>query len=241
MGDRSSTVPPVNWGCDSLTEFIEVERENQFASFVNNAETKRLIKIDGLFSRFLIDWLNPKPRTAAFFLYRCHSSFRAASSLTLATRCTEAFPLMRLSLEWASYAAAISADKQLERLWFDRENSETSKKQLRNKLTTSRAIEAIKDPHDRKVFDTLYRRSLDFGGHPFVHSAAMNWTTEDVPGGGMRLNTAYTTADGQALDWTMQSLLQVGICCLSVFGDIFPGRSELLNVRNDLITLRRGL
>lgn len=99
MAEKVGQPPPLGWAADSLTDFIEIERTNQSATFANHTEVSRLIAIDGLFVRFLSDWVNPKPRTSAFFMFRCHSAFRGACSHVLATRCTEAFPLMRLGLE----------------------------------------------------------------------------------------------------------------------------------------------
>ena len=50
---------PPRWGDDELTKFLDSVRKNQFATFDNNAETRRIIAIDESFWRVLDGWINP--------------------------------------------------------------------------------------------------------------------------------------------------------------------------------------
>src|SRR3546814_11492289 len=75
---------PLGWGTDTLTDYLEAYRANQFATFANKASAMGyLIKIDGMFDRFR-GAINPRPFYPMGFLLRAHAAFRAGVGAIMA-------------------------------------------------------------------------------------------------------------------------------------------------------------
>lgn len=76
---------PVGWGKQELTAFLDLVRNNQYATFANHREPAAVLeRIDSAFMRIGTNLLNPKDNLTPFFLYRSHSAFRAASASAMA-------------------------------------------------------------------------------------------------------------------------------------------------------------
>src|SRR3546814_9810038 len=75
---------PLGWGTDTLTDYLEAYRANQFATFANTASAMGyLIKIDGMFDRFR-GAINPRPFYPMGFLLSAHAAFRAGVGAIMA-------------------------------------------------------------------------------------------------------------------------------------------------------------
>lgn len=76
--------PPLQWGKDRITDYIDIARENGFATFVKcNQEFSNLIEIDQLY-RLAVDCTqNIKDWFAFLFILKSHSAFLVAVQLDI--------------------------------------------------------------------------------------------------------------------------------------------------------------
>ena len=161
---REMPTPP-RWGDDELTKFLDSVRKNQFATFVNNAETRRMIGIDESFWRVLDGWINPRDLTAALLMYRAHSAYRAAASCAFSGQSTELHPLLRLMLEQGGYAILINRKSELAEVWLNRHETDTDRAAVPREFTVGniKSVLASSDPRLKNFFGELYERTIDFG------------------------------------------------------------------------------
>jgi hypothetical protein len=94
--------------------------------------------------------------------------------------------------------------------------------------------------HAAKVFDSLYQRSIDFGGHPNERSVTGNMRLVKLEGR-TEFQQVYLHDDSLMLDHGLKTTAQAGVCALEILQEVFTARFELLGVRVKLLDLRRGL
>jgi hypothetical protein len=232
---------PPGWGDDPVTRYLNDYRGNQFATFANKRrEIGDLIKIDGLLRRLVDGAIDPKPRRPMFFLLRSHAAFLAALGATMAGQVNEAQALLRLCLEHANYGFYIGPDVPRWERWMARNDNEASKKVVLKEFHASRLKEALvaKAPEIGKRYVMLYERLIDFGAHPNEQGYSISSSIDKTEDGTTHLNTIYLHPDGLPLAMAMKTASQVGICALLIAQMIYPGRFELLRIRDDLDVLR---
>src|SRR5215470_18529653 len=95
---------PPGWGADDLSAFLNVARQNQFATFHKKKIAYGLVQeVDACFFKVGTNMLNPMDAFIPVFLYRCHSGFRASCATAMAGQIVETFVLCRSCLEFAAY------------------------------------------------------------------------------------------------------------------------------------------
>jgi hypothetical protein len=94
--------------------------------------------------------------------------------------------------------------------------------------------------HAAKVFDQLYERAIDFGGHPNERAITESMTVIDRSDR-KSYESIYLHGDGLAMDHALRTTAQTGVCALEILQAVYPARFELLGVRADLLKLRKGL
>jgi hypothetical protein len=249
MHDRATTAAPApipapqGWGTDSLSEFLEMARGNQFATFANKGGWyRRLVAIDELFFRVSKQWLNPKDPLAALLFLRCHAAFRAACGLAIAGQVTEASVMHRSCLEYAAYALHINRNRSLGPLWLDRHQDEATLKKVRREFKVENVRKTLTacNRHAAERFDTLYQRAIDFGGHPNERGVTGSLQMEDVADRRL-MKQLFLHGDGVALDHALKTTAQCGVVCLEILQGVFNALFELLGVNAELLEIRKGL
>ncbi len=236
-------IPPLGWGNDNLSEFLEWGQFNQLATFDKKKDEYKVLKtIDDCFEKIGDHLLNPQKEVPALFVYGSHSAFRASASLVMTTQIPESFPLMRVCIESAGYALKISENTELENVWMDRENNEEALKKCRNEFSYKKIYTEIhnKDKRLGEIFEEFYERSITFGSHPNVLSLTSRMKIEETPENKSVLLNYY---EGNSLNLShgLKSLAQVGLCSLYIFQHIFKERFMLLGLREELQKLKEGL
>lgn len=235
--------PPPGWGADSLTDFIETAYRNRWATFVNKEDWfLRLARLDGCFMRIVTDWVNPQDMIAPLLFLRSHSAYRAACEHALAGQAAETYPQIRTSIEYAAYALHINRNPALAEVWLKRHDGVDAMRAVKNEFTVAKVRATIEEANRDAagVFDLLYQRSVDFGGHPNERAITGNLTIIDL-GDRKLFEQIYLHGQGPAFDQALKSTAQTGVCVLEIFQAIFAARFELLGVRAELLELRRGL
>ena len=235
--------PPPGWTEDSLTEFIETAYRNRFATFANKKDwSQRLTNLDGCFMRVAKEWLNPRNPVTPLFFLRCHSAYRAACENAMAGQVSDAFPQIRVCLEYDGYALHLHKNPELAEMWLRRHDDEAAMKAVRNEFTVSnvRATIGTANLQAARVFGNLYDRAIDFGGHPNERAITGSLKITDL-GDRKSYDSIYLHEDGPELDYALTTTAQTGVCTLEILQEVFPERFELLGVRADLLELRKGL
>lgn len=236
----SGKPPPPDWGKDEITSFLDHARGNQFATFVHKSVVRHLIEIDACFQRIERGWINPRPEFVTLFMFRAHGAYRAALGAAMAGQAFEVFPLLRSCLECAAYALHIGDSDQRVETWIRRHDDAQARNRMRNEFATGRLRESIELHGGRmlSVFDEMYERTVDFGGHPNEQALLSNMIREDEEGR-TEFQTVFLHGDSLQLDHALKSTGQVGLWALHAFQLIFRDRFMLLGVRERLTELRK--
>jgi hypothetical protein len=226
------------WGETELSKFFDSVHSNQRANSVNLAGPYAVIeKIDGAFARAGKNLIKPTPPMCGVFFLRTYYAFRAAAGLALAGQVVEAFVVMRSILEYAGYGLRIFADPKLERVFIDRNIGAEEMKAAFTIREVRTAISTF-DPKLADVFDDLYQRSIDFGGHPNPHGmlTAVSLDRKDETFAG--LTTYALSGDPVAITHALKSIAQAGLMGLMTAQHIFKAKFELLGIRAEIDELR---
>ena len=150
--------------------------------------------------------------------------------------------VLRLSLEFAGYAALIADDPTLALPWFDRDTDAAAKKRVRDEFHGGRIKAALTrlDPQISAAYSELYERLIQFGAHPNEKSVTSSLTIEKGDGE-TKLNQVYLQGDGTALDHWLRTASQLGICTLKIFERIHHTRFADLKVSPRIADLAQGL
>lgn len=235
MSSRPTTPPP-GWALDTLSNYLDEFRGNQWATFHNKRpEVADLIAIDSLFDRLLHGAKDPKPMMPAMFLLRAHSAYRTAVSMVMGGQLYEAQAILRLCLEHASYGFFIGGDQARWTRWMKRNDSNTTKDKVRKEFQHGAIMRELKkkDPGIARNFEYLYERLIDFGAHPnesgFSMSTLMSRNRNET-----HISAVYLHGEGVPLNFAVKTTAQVALCVMQIAYLIYPVRMDLSGIRHDL-------
>ncbi len=226
---------PPGWEKPKLTGYLESLWANSVAVFANKAEAHRICRIDDVMAEISENWKVVSPTVEnivpLMMFFRSHSAFRSAATLGFGGALVEGMAVLRLSLEFAGYAALIADDPTLALPWFDRDTKATAKKRVRDEFQGGKIKAALTklDPKVSAAYGEIYERLIQFGAHPNEKSITSNLTIEKDAGTTM-LNQVYLQGDGKALDHWLRIASQLGICTLKIFERIHHARFAELKV-----------
>jgi hypothetical protein len=239
---------PLDFGSCSLSQYIERAHDNAFATFVKNKNNcfSDLREINDCFQKISDALDNPQDILPAFLLIRSFSAYRASCNTAMSGQVVETFVLLRSCLEFAGYALLMQVDRRLVEVWLKRHNGldvaekKKSKSAVKKEFIVGRIKEELvkKDAQLGGIFDLLYERSIDEGGHP----------NERAVFGSMRVNAGegvqnfeqiYLHGDDVHSESALKTTAQVGLCSLSIFENIFPKRFSILGIKDDLKRIKK--
>jgi hypothetical protein len=237
---------PPGWEEPKLTGYLESLWANSIAVFASKAEAHRICRIDDVMAEVSEDWKVASPTVEnivpLMMFFRSHSAFRSATALGFGGALVEGMAVLRLSLEYAGYAALIADDPSLALPWFDRDTDKKAKQRVRDEFQGGK-IKAALTKLDQKVaaaYGELYERLIQFGAHPNEKSITSNLTIEKGAGT-TTLNQVYLQGDGTSLDHWLRTAGQLGICTLKIFERIHHARFAELKVNPCIAALAQGL
>ena len=236
----ATQAPPDHWSEDSLTEYLQTYRSNQFGTFANKGQSiKDLINIDALFGR-LTGAINPRPSNPMLFLLRAHSAYRAGVGAVMGGQLFESQAVLRLCLEHAAYGFYIGSNSDRMKRWLCRGDSDANRKAVRKEFHNKKITAYIESqaPTIYRQFDHLYNKLIDLGAHPNEEGYSRNSTVTNIDGD-KYINTIYLQGDGALLDSSIKIAAQVGLWSLSLMQSLYRERYELLGIREELEELRK--
>jgi len=234
---------PPNWAADLLTAYLDLTRQQQFATFVNfPTHFKKILDVDAVFVRFFDGLVDPESPSAAFFMLQTHAAYRAAAELSMSTQAAPAFAVMRQCLENSLYGLHIDRAPDALETWIKRDVDAAAKQKMKTEFTIGNLKKTLAsaDSNTHKIWSQLYDKTIDFGAHPNPAALAAAFKMQKGEKG-IRFQVAYLTAEPEIIGGTMKSVGQTGVCCLFVFRHVFPKRFDQLGIPASLEQLRQGL
>ena len=230
------------WGDDTLSRFLDAVHANQRANCVNFAMPYAILsRIDDCFVKAGKNLINPNPVMAGVLLLRSQYAFKAAVGMALAGQIVETFTMMRSVLEYAGYCLVIFESPSLQEVFMNRHQSDAEMKAQKEafKISAVRTSIARFDAKLAEIFDEMYQRAIDFGGHPNPHAtfSAMQMDDHDGITG---ITALALSNDPAALAHAMKSAAQVGLTALHIFQHVFKEKFELLGIRAEIDALKQG-
>lgn len=232
--------PPQDWRSNRLSDFLNQSRNNQFVTFAKlRTEYTLLSEIDDAFLKVGENLINPRNPLTANMFYRSHSAYRSGCGTSMAGQVPETFVLLRSCLEYAAHGLYIFKNPELGITWLDRHQDAVAMRAMKKAFMAInvQAVVASVDVRLGEVYQTLYDRAIDFGGHPNVMGVAGNMAMDEQTDRIM-IKHLYLHEVDDALLMTLKSVAQVGTTSLHIFQHAFQERFMLLGVREMLILLR---
>ena len=233
---------PSGWGSDSITDFIERARRNEYATFANIKKPyARLRDINDTFLS-LCDINQTEVPIQSLLLLRTHSSYLAAVRLSMGGQVAEVYPLLRSSIEASLYALHMFINPNTETIWVNRHKDELSLKTCRVNFNFSKVFATLEaeDINLALKIKTIYQNMIDFGGHPNELSIMSNIEVKKDDFAST-YSLVYLTGHSKPLLLALTMSARVGICTLMIFQHIFKTRYNLLGLTEKIKQLQKGL
>jgi hypothetical protein len=244
VGQKTVEVRPVGWGSDTISEFFEAVRGQQFATFANNVGGfyRVLQDVDACFVKITENLTHPQNLLSAVLLVSSHSAYRAACSTSMGTQLPETFVLLRSCLEYAGYGLHVKVNPRLGEIWVRRHDDAAALRAMKKAFQGVEVEETIvaTDAELGRVYSELYERTIDFGGHPNLRGVVTNALFQELPDK-RQAQLIYLHGNETTIAHALKTTAQVGLCSLHLFQHVFPERFLLLQLREQLIELRKGL
>ena len=241
--DRKEQKIPPGWGKDKLSAFIENAFGNIFASFHNLKSQYNLLKEIHLVFDSIVKNLDRTPEWfASFFLFRSHSAFLGAVRLSLSGASPESYMVLRGCLENAFYGFYLYDDQGRQETWLRRHDDQKSMAKMKREFTIRKVLDFIKtkDSVLYKISKDLYERTIDLGGHP-NEKAFLSVVKQQKDESKISFDSAYLIGNEPALQLSIKSSAQIGICSLLIFEKIYEKRFQILGLSDRINRLRQGL
>ena len=239
---KDSKVPP-GWGDESLSKFIQGTAENTYATFHNLKEWyNRLRDIHQAFSKVAENMDRTPDFLASFFLVRSHSAYLASVRLALSGQVSEAYMVLRGSLECALYGLYVARKKSVGEVWLRRDENDAAKKKVKQEFKVSNLFQVLEseDHKLRKITGLLYEKTIGYGGHP-NQQAFLSVMKQQSDESRITFQSAYMIGNEPALQLCLKSSAQIGTCALSIIRLVFRERFDLLGVSDELDKMKIGL
>jgi hypothetical protein len=150
----------------------------------------------------------------------------------MAGQAPETFVLLRSCLEYSGYARLIHLNPTLDMVWLHRHNGDDAFKKMRNKFTATKVETAVQsiDPALGSLYNEMYNRSIDFGGHPNPKGVTASMIYDE--------GSIYLHGDDLILHHCLDSTARTGLCSLYVFQHILPAQFISLGIGKKLKELQ---
>lgn len=225
---------------DNLEQFFQKLRSNQSANKELFADWYAKIKsINDCFAIAGKNLIDPRPIISGILFSRCQYAFKTSAGMALAGQATEVFVMLRSVLEYTGYALAIFDDPTLENVWIERHVDPEKLKRQRDAFKISNVRDVIKkyDSKLKDIYDELYERTINFGGHPNPHAVFVSMRMDSEKGEPSLFSLAISS-DPKSIQHALKSTAQVGFTALHIFQHIYKEKFELLGIREVIERLR---
>lgn len=240
--EAKASLPP-KWTNDLLSEFANDAFRNMLATFVQKKpQFETLVQIDRLYVEISKNLSHPENVLAPLFVFRSHSAFRTGCQLASGGQVSESFCVLRACLECAVYCLHIYEHDSLGEVWLRRHDDEASLKATKNEFSHGRVMTTLRnnDPKLCATIQSLYERTIDFGGHPNERSITSSMVTETSEKE-VGVKQFYLHGDSPYLEHGLISSAKIGLGGLYILRQVFRERFDILDITSGLDQLKTKL
>jgi hypothetical protein len=173
-----------------------------------------------------------RPLLIAMFRHS-HQQFRIAFELGFSTALTEAFSIMRGSIDTAMVAYKIFREPNMLAVWLRKDDGKTERKEFRDAFKSANLFPPQYGLADLKSF---YRDYSEYGTHPGVGAIALH-TTIAARTTGQDWNHTYLETNGKRTAAFLYRMLEaaalVEVACFNCFEGRLNLDSGLTNMREE--------
>ena len=241
--EEITTSRPPKWTDDLLSDFADAAFRNVLATFVRKKpQFDTLIQIDRLYVEIAKNLSHPENTLAPLFVIRSHSAYRAGCQLASGGQISESFCVLRACLECALYCLHIYEHDSLGEVWLRRHDDRASLKASKDEFTHGKVMTTLRnnDPKLCATIQSLYERTIDFGGHPNERSisGSLKMETSETE---VAVKQLYLHGDSLSLEHGLKSSAQIGLGGLYILRHVFRERFDILDLTSSLDQLRKIL
>ena len=216
-------------------EYFITKRKNYLAVVRDLPELwDCFMRLDGIWARSLnnMQTVMEKERPPLIAMFRhSHQQFRIAFELGFATAMTEAFSIMRGSIDTAMVAHKICREPNLLAVWLRKDNGNLERKAYKEAFKSATLFPARYGLAELRSF---YRDYSEWGTHPGIGAISMH-TRIEARATGQDWNHAYLETDGKRTAAFLFRMLEasalVAGACFNCFEDRLKLDSELIDMR----------
>ncbi len=242
-GQKGAQEPPPGWGSDPVSEFINRANQNTYATYARNkGYYNRLRLINDIYLELLQHWANDEDILTSLFFLRTHASYLGAIRFSLSCQVPEAFLVMRGCLENALFGIYVYDNIPRQQVWIDRDKSASSRKKVQDEFRISNIFHFLErmDPKTCSIARELYDCTIDNGAHP-NRKAVLAGVRLRKEGKAMHLDMQCITDDNVYSRLGLKRNMQVGLCSLMIFRNVYMQRYDLLGLTKKIDKLMQRL
>jgi|GEM_PF-3154158 len=214
-------------------EYFMTKRQN-FRNFITQVPElwDCFQRLDAVWARDLEDMKTiERSRTLIVLLFRhSHQQFRIAFELGCSSALTEAFSIMRGSIDSGMIAHKIYREPQLLAVWACRNKGKAEEKLFRETFKSANLFPA---QYGLDALKPFYRDYSDYGTHPGVGALSLHVTSDD----GRNWQNSYLETGKRLVAFLfrmLQASAMVENACFKCFEDRLNLDSQLVNMRSEL-------
>lgn len=219
--------PPPGWSNDELTSFIDLVRNNAYATFHNHKWAYgHLRDIDRAFLAVLEGFSDPPDLASIPLIYRAHASYRAAVQLAMGGQAAECYMVLRGVIEHVMYAHHIHLHPASFEIWQTRNEGPEQRKHCKREFAGYRIFTSLRDrdPNLAAKVTRMYERTIDYGAHPNQASVFSSLNIEETEGL-VNFEVNYLAHHEHARRFVLRSCAQAGVLVLDIVATVFPDRA----------------
>ena len=183
--------------------------------------------------------INTPEFLAAFFLLRSHSAYLGGVRLAISGQIAETYMVLRGCLEAAIYGVYLSRHKESQEVWLRRHDDEKSLKRVKEEFKIGKLLKFLESVDQRtyQIANLLYARTIDYGAHP-NELALTSLISKIEENDKIQYNLPYLSKHTPAFKLSKKTTVQVGICALDIFQNVFSDRYKILGIDQELNKLK---
>lgn len=241
MADRE----PPPWGNDSLSEFFKDADYNARVTAANYPVVFALLRrVHEAFKRAEdaverdSGWVRLVPR---FLLIRTHSTFLAAIRAGMSGQLSEAFVLLRATVEQAWYALHMAKDPAGDvrvEIWLRRNDDDQATARCKAEFTVKnvRATHEALDSSSAIQLHSIYETLIDYGAHP-NQMGVLTGITQHESANQIDYKVGILYPAELPVMVTLRLAVAVAIGALKIFQLIYPERFALTGLDTEIALL----
>jgi len=232
MNTKSQYSPPLNWGKDPVSQFIDTSEKNAHASFVKMPrEFKRIVFFDELFRLGIDCSSHSKLWFQNFFFLKSHSAYLGAARLSSSAETSELPMVLRGALEWSLYGHFFQYHQDLAETWLNLGELHKKDPAVVYKFSRKRLLKCLqeKSPALGQKAEKLYSYLIESGAHPNELSLSSSISIDQTQSN-VSIKNVYLSSNPKIIKMGLLTTAKVGYCCLKIWELLLKERFEIIGI-----------